>query len=132
MLDLVGSDADAILHNLTTNDVRSLQVDASCETFLTDVRGKTLAHVTAFRTEDGYRLLGAAGQAEAIAVHADRYTIREDATPTDRSGDFHAAVIAADQRDFIDRIDADFSYEVPWLGDNSLLVLASDAAMLDG
>lgn len=82
VLDLVGSDAAAILHNLTTNEVKSLQVDASgVETFITNLKGKCIAHVVVFRTAEGYRLIGAAGQSEAIATQMDRYTIREDAQP---------------------------------------------------
>ncbi|MGB7347122.1 MAG: aminomethyltransferase [Pirellulaceae bacterium] len=102
ILDVEGNDAGQILHNLTTNDVKTLtvsqddqQADVSvgCETFVTDVRGKTLGHVYAFRTSAGYRLIGAAGQSEAIASHADKYTIREDAVPKKQDADFAAVVL---------------------------------------
>ena len=134
VLDLVGVDAAAILHNLTTNDVRSLGEGASCETFLTDVRGKTLAHVHAFRTGEGYRLIGAAGQAEAITAHADRYTIREDATPVDRSAERHAVAIVPDARNTVsDGIleAAEFFCDVPWLGERSLLLVFTEASGLE-
>lgn len=128
VLDLVGSDAAAILHNLTTNDVRALAVGQACETFLTDVRGKTLAHVQAFRIEEGYRLVGAAGQAEAIAAHADRYTIREDATPVDRSNEWKALIIhpeAADGlRAAIEQVD--FCGATGWLGEQTRVALGND------
>ncbi len=82
VLDLVGKDAPAILHNLTTNEVKSLQVDApGVETFITNIKGKCIGHVVVFRTTEGYRLIGAAGQSETIAAKLDRYTIREDAEP---------------------------------------------------
>lgn len=82
VLDLVGKDAAAILHNLTTNDIKSLQVNGpGVETFITNLKGKCIGHVLAFRTDHGFRLIGAAGQSETIAAQMDRYTIREDAEP---------------------------------------------------
>ena len=96
VFDLVGEDAAAILHNLTTNEVKSLAVGSGTETFITNVRGKTLGHVVAFRTREGYRLIGAPGQADAIAEHCDRYTIREDATPNDLSSGLTIYVIGPD------------------------------------
>ncbi|QEF98696.1 putative global regulator [Stieleria maiorica] len=128
VLDLAGTDAAAILNNLTTNDVKSLQVGCGCETFLTDVRGKTLAHVVAFRTVDGFRLIGAPGQADAIAAHADRYTIREDATPIDRSADNTAFVLAPDApvtlRDETDWGESNaMCYDVDWLGDQTIVLV---------
>ena len=143
VLDLVGEDAGAILHNLTTNAVKSLQLDDSCETFLTDVRGKTLAHVICFKTAEGFRLIGAGGQADAIAGHADRYTIREDATPVDRSTDFIVAVAPAGLAESarsrtIDSWATDEKAAdtiefraVPWLGKDSLLALADSAQTIN-
>ena len=93
IIDLVGADATQILHNLTTNDVKKLSDGAGCETFITDVRGKTIGHVCAFRHDFGYRLIGAPGQSDAIAAHMDRYTIREDATPNIRDDDFTCVVV---------------------------------------
>ena len=49
VLDLNGKDAEAILHNLTTNDVKSLQVgEKGTETFITNVKGKCLGHVLVY------------------------------------------------------------------------------------
>lgn len=102
VLDLDGQEAAQILHNLTTNEVKSLVtspspdggvVGSGCESFITDVRGKTLGHVYVYRTEKGFRLIGAAGQSETIASHADKYTIREDAVPTIRDSDFVTIVV---------------------------------------
>jgi folate-binding protein YgfZ len=128
ILDIVGDDAPAILHNLTTNDVKALEVGCGCETFITDVRGKTLAHVDAFRMPNGYRLIGAAGQAEAIIAHADRYTIREDASPVDRSADFSVFVVGPDASVTL-REETDWgetnalAYDVDWLGDRTIVLL---------
>ncbi len=82
VVDVVGKEADKILHNLTTNHVRALEVSSGCETFVTEVRGKMLGHVLAYRNATGYRLIGASGQSERIVSHIDRYTIREDSHPS--------------------------------------------------
>jgi len=82
VIDLVGKDAPAILHNLTTNVVKTLEPGGpGSETFITNLKGKCIGHVLAFRTEEGYRLIGAAGQSDAIVALLDQYTIREDAQP---------------------------------------------------
>jgi len=93
VVDVTGVDADAIVHNLTTNEIKTLPVHRGCETFVTEVRGKTIGHVVLFRLADRLRLIGPAGQSEAIAAHVDRYTIREDATPEVRDEAFAAVVV---------------------------------------
>lgn len=132
VLDLVGADAPAILHNLTTNEVKSLEVGCGCETFITDVRGKTLAHVYAFRTPDGYRLIGAAGQVDAIAAHTDRYIIREDAETVDRSTELGVFVISPDASIAV-RDETDWGshgavgLSTDWLGSETIVLVCEDA-----
>ncbi len=94
VVDIYGADAVAIINNLTTNDVKSLPVGQGRETFVTDVRGKTLGHVFLFRQSEAVRLIGPAGQSERMVQHIDRYTIREDATPTIRDNDFRCIVLS--------------------------------------
>jgi len=84
IVDLDGVDAEAILNNLTTNRVRDMATGDAVETFLTNVKGKCIGHVMAYRTDSGYRLIGAGGQSQAVVDLLDRYTIREDAVPTIR------------------------------------------------
>ncbi|MEM6471798.1 MAG: aminomethyltransferase [Planctomycetota bacterium] len=128
VVDLLGSEAAVILHNLTTNDVKKLPVGGGCETFITEVRGRTLAHVYAFRTSDGFRLIGAPGQADAIIAHADRYTIREDATPSDLSSSMVGFVLSPNASETL-RNEADWgessaqAYDVDWLGGETMLLL---------
>lgn len=148
IIDLVGPDAMAIAQNLTTNDVKSLEPGIGSETFVTDVRGKTLGHFVAYRTDRGLRFLGSPGQSQAFANHADRYTIREDATPEVLDEKWAGIVVspeAAKHPEF--RVEAapgphryrvgtwaatdgEISdsvagiYQVPWLGEGTLLVLA--------
>lgn len=85
VLDIVGRDAARVLNNLCTAAVLPLNLGEGCEAFITEVRGRTLGHLCIYRLADRLRLIGAAGQAETIAAHLDRYTIREDATAEDHS-----------------------------------------------
>jgi folate-binding protein YgfZ len=96
VVDVGGKDADKILHNLTTNEVKSLPDGRGRETFVTDVRGKTLAHVDLYRLGGSMRMIGPHGPSEALVAHIDRYTIREDATPTARDDEWVAMVAGPD------------------------------------
>ncbi len=149
VVDVVGSEADKILHNLTTNHVRALDVSSGCETFITEVRGKMLGHVLAYRNTAGYRLIGASGQSEKIVAHIDRYTIREDSHPSVEDDKWCGLLVSGDslaklnvaklmpaetdvdeslvyRHDLIDVagrcID---SYDVNWLGASAVLLLVS-------
>jgi hypothetical protein len=93
IVDVSGVDAVKILHNLTTNEVKSLEVGCGRETFVTDVRGKTLGHCHLYRQYGHYRLIGAAGQSQRIAAQVDRYTIREDATAVVRDDELAAVAL---------------------------------------
>ena len=137
VVEVSGADASTILHNLTTNEVRALVDGEGRETFITDVRGKTLGHVCLFKHQDGLRLVGPTGQSEAICSHIDRYTIREDATAGIQDSEFVGFVIAPELaalcgwggdaemalRSFA--CDTEFNgvtlYEVRWLGHNTIL-----------
>ena len=94
IIDVTGADAATIIHNLTTNTVVGLETGQGNECFVTDVRGKTLGHVSLYRRDNLIRLIGPGGQSERIAQHVDRYTIREDATAVIRDDDFSSVVIA--------------------------------------
>ena len=146
VVDVSGADAMAILHNLTTNEVKSLAVGEGCETFVTDVRGKTLGHVHLYRENDFVRLIGPAEQSERVAAHVDRYIIREDATPAVRDEQFVAfavtdAKVIGAEFDGGQRLtktscaigDQEVSvYHTRWLGPASALILveASEADSL--
>lgn len=142
VLDVCGADAATILNNLTTNDVRSLPepvrgADAKgrcfgLETFITDVRGRCIGHVIAYRLQDRYRLIGAAGQSDGIANHVDRYTIREDVSVVQHGRQYLAKLMAPLEKKEIGDTSAEkelpphalkgfvegtdqFRVEVPWL-----------------
>ncbi len=102
VLDVTGKDAARIANNLCTADVMKQELGQGQEAFVTEVRGKAIGHVCIFRTVDGVRMIGAGGgqqpaianQAVAIAAHLDRYTIREQSLPQDRSDQFVGLVLS--------------------------------------
>lgn len=107
IVDVRGADADAILHNVTTNAVKTLASNQGCETFITDVRGKTLGHGYLYRIVSEvadsdpnqtcrFRYVGAAGQSQRIVEHMDKYTIREDAVPETLDETYQGFVIPAE------------------------------------
>lgn len=138
VVEVSGADASTILHNLTTNEVRSLVDGEGRETFITDVRGKMLGHVCLFKHEAGLRLVGPIGQSEAICSHIDRYTIREDATAEIHDSDFVGYVITpelavecgldGDRQAALKSFASDAAMdgvtlqEVRWLGEGSVLL----------
>lgn len=85
ILEITGSDALKVLNNLTTNQLADLAVGNDCETFVTDLRGWTVAHGFIHHTQHGVRLLGQHPQPEVVCNHIDRYIIREDARVKDLS-----------------------------------------------
>lgn len=93
VVDVGGVDAVTIVQNLTTNDVATLEMGEGRESFVTDLRGKTLAHVHIYRQNGFLRLIGPAALSDRVVAHIDRYTIREDATPTILDDDFEAIVL---------------------------------------
>lgn len=85
VIEIAGGDALKVLNNLTTNQLLDLAVGDSCETFVTDLRGWTVAHGFIHRSEQGSMLVGQHPQPEAVCQHIDRYIIREDARVIDHS-----------------------------------------------
>ena len=125
IVDLEGVDAEKVLHNLTTNAVKGMSEGDQVETFVTDLRGKTLGQVYAIRTSKGFRLVGSPGQSEAILAHVDRYTIREDATGINRDQDYVPFVLPP-QCDPAALAPIAFDCEVGWIGEASRLLLTDN------
>jgi folate-binding protein YgfZ len=82
---LAGRDRSSFLQNMCTNDLRKIEVGQACEAFLTDVKGKIVAHVMVIATPDHLHLLTVPSQAERIIMQLDRYVINADVTLTDIS-----------------------------------------------
>lgn len=92
-VEATGKDAAAFLHNLSTNDVKSLPVGAACEAFLTTGQAKIVAYLLIERLQpaggsDVFWLDSDPGTAEAVVKHLDRFIISEQVELMDHSGDF--------------------------------------------
>ncbi|MEI8212150.1 MAG: hypothetical protein WCI02_08370 [Planctomycetota bacterium] len=93
LVALSGKDRDKILNNLCTQDLRHLVEGQVTETFVLDVKGRTLSHgvVAARPTETWF--LSTLHQGPRLVPHIDRYILREDAVVTDLSSQWHAYLV---------------------------------------
>jgi len=83
-LEITGKDALDLLHRLTTNDIRSLQVgQGAAAAFLTG-KGRIVDLVTLHRLADRMLCLTGPGRGADVAAYIDRYTFREDVRVVDR------------------------------------------------
>lgn len=73
-----GKDRASFLHNLSTNDIRSLAAGHSLEAFFCDAKAHVIAHgyILAFSEHHEIWLLN--DSAERLETHLNRYIIRED------------------------------------------------------
>ena len=104
LLSFSGKDRHKLLQNLVTQDVRKLTPDKSVETFVTDVKGRTIAHGFLFEDEDATMLATSPGLGESLTKHFDRYIIREDVMVEDHSSQYEWWI---SQSGYLDRIDGD-------------------------
>ena len=83
---VAGRDARRVLNNLTTNDVIGL-AETGLETFVTDVRGRCVAHgeVVVTVEGDGVLFMGRHDDSQRVCNHIDKYIVTEDARVSDLS-----------------------------------------------
>ena len=77
-IEMTGKDARTFLHNFCSNDVKRLAPGDGCEAFITNVKGRILAHVFAFVTEHAVWLDSPPTDEERLVAHFDRYLFSED------------------------------------------------------
>jgi len=145
LVTLSGSDRNKIANNLCTQDLRSLDEGQVVETFVTDVKGRTLSHGLVFGLQQRLWFVSSPGQAERLVPHWDRYIIREDAFVQDASTEWEAVLFldpeacaqalgdaaAMGPGSFADRKCGSLEREgstalwiqVPWVGPQGVLVL---------
>jgi len=78
ILRLRGADRASFLHNLSTQEIRKLAPGQGCETFLTNVHGKTIGHGYVLVSDDSLDFDTVAQQGTKLSAHLERYLIRED------------------------------------------------------
>ena len=96
-IELVGPDAASFLHNLSSNDIRSLPSGAGCEIFLTNAKGKVLAfgwvyHLPGESEPPTFWLDVDSAATENAVQHLNKYLISEQVELSDRtkeSGQFY-------------------------------------------
>jgi folate-binding protein YgfZ len=89
-IEASGTEAIVFLHNLSTNDIKTVPIGKGCEVFFCTVTAKVLAHGWIWRdTPEGKRerlwLDLDPGLAEKLYHHLDRHLISEDVTLTDHT-----------------------------------------------
>lgn len=92
-LELTGPDAPQFLHNISTNDIKSLPLGGGCEAYFCDARARALfvAWVYHVRLADARNALWVEttpGRGEALLRHLDRFLIAEAVEMSDVTARF--------------------------------------------
>lgn len=92
LLELTGPDARTFLHNLSTNDIKSLKPGHGCEVFFATAQARAVAYgIITSLVHDGQESFWLdldPGLAEKMMKHLDRHIISEQVELTDRSAEF--------------------------------------------
>lgn len=88
LIEVTGHDRQTWLHNLITNNVKTLAADAGVYAFACDVKGRAQFDLNVLNLDDRLWLDVDAADAEAALRHLDLYLITEDAQLRDISGDY--------------------------------------------
>ena len=77
-IEITGADRVKFLNNFCTADIQSLAPRQGCEAFVTNVKGRVLAHIFVFATSESLWLETVVGSEESLLEHFNRYVITED------------------------------------------------------
>jgi folate-binding protein YgfZ len=86
-LRITGSDRVALLHGLTTNDIKKLPEGGALYTAMLTVKGHLVADARVVRRRDDLLLDSEPGLAQTLLEHLDHYLISEDAQLHDATGE---------------------------------------------
>ena len=117
LLEVTGTDRPVWLHNLTTNDIKTLSPGEGCYAFALNVRGRILFDLD-IRVREGSigidldrRVLSSARS------HLQKYIITEDVTVADRSDDFvRLALAGSEAKKLLGELGAAHAAVMPWFG----------------
>lgn len=92
-MELKGPDAAGFLHNLSTNDIRSLPLGAGCEIFVTNAKAKVIAfgctyHLPGQNQSDSFWLDLDPDTGETAIQHLNRFLISEQVEIVDWTKEF--------------------------------------------
>lgn len=75
---LSGPDRQSFLHNLCTNDIKTLKSGHGCEMFVTSPQGKTLGYLIALASDDYLDLRADPGSLDLVLPHFAKYSVFDD------------------------------------------------------
>jgi tRNA-modifying protein YgfZ len=92
-LEATGPEAPAFLHNLSTNDIKSVPLGGGCEAYFCDHRAKALGHALIYHVliDGGHHAFWLdvdPGFHEKLLKHLDRHLIAEQVELSDRTSQF--------------------------------------------
>lgn len=93
-IELTGKDRVQLLNNLCTNDLKQLRSGQGCEAFMLNVKGQIIGHVFLYFGNESLILHTIPGQSEALLPQIDKYTLREDVVPHDRTDEWAALLLS--------------------------------------
>jgi hypothetical protein len=87
-IELAGKDCRAFLHSFCTNDIKRLRSGSGCEAFITNVKGRILAHTFVFATDASLWLEAGPGDDAPLVAHFERYLINADVQVSARTAQY--------------------------------------------
>src|SRR4028118_1614736 len=76
---VAGSDAGALLHHLTTNDIKGLRPGQGCDAALISSKARLLDLLTVFRRDTDYLVLTSPNRRDLFMPHAQKFVLyRQD------------------------------------------------------
>lgn len=117
LLEITGADRAAWLHNLTTNQVKTLSAgDGNCA-FVLNLQGRILFDLNVLVDAESIWLDLDRQWLERAQSHFDKYTIMEDVTVTDRSEEsIRFAFVGPQTAELLSQLDAPHASNWPSLG----------------
>ena len=90
-VEVTGKDARSYLHNLCTNDIKSLKPGFGCEAFFTTAKARVVAHVflscIGRDAEEFFLIDSAPGSADVLVKHLNHFLISEQVEIVDRTAE---------------------------------------------
>src|SRR4051812_33868568 len=87
---VTGKDAGALLHHLTTNDIKKLKVNEGCDAALITSKGRLMDLLSIWRDAEGYTVLTSPNRRALFAPHARGFILyRQEVTVEDVSDSGH-------------------------------------------
>jgi tRNA-modifying protein YgfZ len=138
-LEIRGPDRGKFLHNLTTNEIKRLAAGRGCESFVTNLRGKTVGYVTVLVDIDRILVRTDPGALRGLLPHIEKYGVFDDVTIDDKTATtFELHLAGATAGSLLERAGArlpeegDYSHVVTELGGMPVRVVRESPTALPG